>query len=304
MRKIWDILKEHWNLYSPFIISSIASWLVDWNANQMVTINQWIGITLSLMALFTMIKFIISPKKKKNAVEKLVSTQKVVKNAEMIINQEENYKEKIKIGGIIMKVLKWIKSYWQQLLGLLGALIYCFFAIFLAVKQHLEPIISLLPQSREWTIIVYIVYSIATILVGYFLFRNQIKWVGLGSIQKATDYINNKGQEIAGTLNSANRKKFKSMLNTTKKALKVAKNNLSTITTNYNSVVKQLETQNQFIETLFNVGAEQTTIAEAQIRKSEITSSLNTIANELNKAKQEVSNLEKNINDYEKALTM
>lgn len=304
MRKIWDILKEHWNLYSPFIISSIASWLVDWNANQMIAINQWIGITLSLMALFTMIKFIISPKKKKNAVEKLVSTQKVVKNAEMIINQEENYKEKIKIGGIIMKVLKWIKNYWQQLLGLLGALIYCFFAIFLAVKQHLEPIISLLPQSREWTIIVYIVYSIATILVGYFLFRNQIKWVGLGSIQKATDYINNKGQEIAGTLNSANRKKFKSMLNTTKKALKVAKNNLSTITANYNSVVKQLETQNQFIETLFNVGAEQTTIAEAQIRKSEITSSLNTIANELNKAKQEVSNLEKNINDYEKALAM
>lgn len=304
MRKIWDILKEHWNLYSPFIISSIASWLVDWNANQMIAINQWIGITLSLMALFTMIKFIISPKKKKNAVEKLVSTQKVVKNAEMIINQEENYKEKIKIGGIIMKVLKWIKSYWQQLLGLLGALLYCFFAIFLAVKQHLEPIISLLPQSREWTIIVYIVYGIATILVGYYLFRNQIKWVGLGSIQKATDYINNKGQEIAGTLNSANRKKFKSMLNTTKKALKVAKNNLSTITANYNSVVKQLETQNQFIETLFNVGAEQTTISEAQIRKGEITSSLNTIANELNKAKQEVSNLEKNINDYEKALAM
>lgn len=304
MRKIWDILKEYWNLYSPFIISSIASWLADWNANQMIAINQWIGITLSLMALFTMIKFIISPKKKKNAVEKLVSTQKVVKNAEMIINQEENYKEKIKIGGIIMKVLKWIKNYWQQLVGLLGALLYCFFAIFLAVKQHLEPIISLLPQSREWTIIVYIVYGIATILVGYYLFRNQIKWVGLGSIQKATDYINNKGQEIAGTLNSANRKKFKSMLNTAKKALKVAKNNLSTITTNYNSVVKQLETQNQFIETLFNVGAEQTTISEAQIRKGEITSSLNTIANELNKAKQEVSNLEKNINDYEKALAM
>ena len=92
MRKIWDILKEHWNLYSPFIISSIASWLVDWNANQMVTINQWIGITLSLMALFTMIKFIIFPKKKKNPVEKLVSTQKVVKNAEMIINQEEHLK--------------------------------------------------------------------------------------------------------------------------------------------------------------------------------------------------------------------
>lgn len=304
MRKIWDILKEHWNLYSPFILSSIASWLVDWNANQMVTINQWIGITLSLMALLTMIKFIIYPKKRKNAVEKLVSTQKVVKNAEMIINQEENEKEKIKIGGIIMKVLKWIKSYWQQLLGLSGALVYCFFAIFLAVKQHLEPIISLLPQSREWVIIVYIGYGLATILVGYYLFRNQIKWVGLGSIQKATDYINNKGQEIAGTLNNANRKKFKSMLNSTKKALKVAKNNLSTITTSYNSVVKQLETQNQFIETLFNVGAEQTTISEAQIRKSEITSSLNTIANELNKAKQEVSNLEKNINDYEKALAM
>ena len=304
MKKIWDILKEYWNLYSPFIISSIASWLVDWNANQMVSINQWIGITLSLMALFTMIKFIIFPKKKKNTVEKLVSTQKVVKNAEMIINQEENEKEKIKIGGHIMKVLKWIKNYWQQLVGLLGALIYCFLAIFLAVKQYLEPITSLLPQSIGWTISVYVVYGLLTILIGFYLFRNQIKWVGVGSIQKATDYINNKGQEIAGTLNNANKKKFKSMLNSSKKALKVAQNNLSTLTTNYNSVVKQLETQDQFLETLFNVGAEQTTISEAQARKNEITSSLNTIASELNKAKQEVSNLEKNVNDYEKALAM
>ena len=304
MKKIWDILKEYWNLYSPFIISSIASWLVDWNANQMVSINQWIGITLSLMALFTMIKFIIFPKKKKNTVEKLVSTQKVVKNAEMIINKEENDKEKIKIGGNIMKVLKWIKNYWQQLVGLLGALVYCFLAIFLAVKQYLEPITSLLPQSLGWTISVYVVYGLLTILIGYYLFRNQIKWVGVGSIQKATDYINNKGQEIAGTLNNANKKKFKTMLNTAKKSLKVAQTNLSTLTTNYNSVVKQLETQDQFLETLFNVGAEQTTISEAQARKSEITSSLNTIASELNKAKQEVSNLEKNVNDYEKALAM
>ncbi len=304
MKKILDILKEYWNLYSPFIISSIASWLVDWNANQMVTINQWIGVTLSLMALFTMIKFIIFPKKKKNAVEKLVSAQKVVKNTEMIINQEEKIKEKIKIGGYIMKVLKWIKNYWQQLIGLLGALIYCFFAIFLVVQQYLEPITSLLPQSLGWTISVYVVYSVLTILIGFYLFRNQIKWVGVGSIQKATDYINNKGQEIAGTLNNANKKKFKSMLNASKKALKVAQNNLSTLTTNYNSVVKQLETQNQFLETLFNVGAEQNTISEAQARKNEITSSLNTIANELNKAKQEVSNLEKNVNDYEKALAM
>lgn len=304
MKKIWDILKEYWNLYSPFIISSIASWLVDWNANQMVSINQWIGITLSLMALFTMIKFIIFPKKKKNPVEKLVSTQKVVKNAEMIINQEENEKEKIKIGGNIMKVLKWIKNYWQQLVGLLGALIYCFLAIFLAVKQYLEPITSLLPQSLGWTISVYVVYGLLTILIGFYLFRNQIKWVGVGSIQKATDYINNKGQEIAGTLNNANKKKFKTMLNTAKKSLKVAQTNLSTLTTNYNSVVKQLETQDQFLETLFNVGAEQTTISEAQARKNEITSSLNTIASELNKAKQEVSNLEKNVNDYEKALAM
>lgn len=304
MKKLLDILKEYWNLYSPFIISSIASWLVDWNANQMVTINQWIGITLSLMALFTMVKFLIFPKKKKNAVEKLVSSQKVVKNAEMIINQEEKIKEKIKIGGYIMKVLKWIKNYWQQLISLLGALIYCFFAIFLAVKQYLDPITSLLPQSIGWTISFYVIYSVLSILIGFYLFRNQIKWVGVGSIQKATDYINNKGQEIAGTLNNANKKKFKSMLNSSKKALKVAQNNLSTLTTNYNSVVKQLETQNQFLETLFSVGAEQTTISEAQARKNEITSSLNTIASELNKAKQEVSNLEKNVSDYEKALAM
>ena len=145
MKKILDILKEYWNLYSPFIISSIASWLVDWNANQMVTINQWIGVTLSLMALFTMIKFLIFPKKKKNAVEKLVSSQKVVKNAEMIINQEEKIKEKIKapLKKVICEILfsKTLLTLSDKNLKI--GIFLSLFEVFIKVKDFLKVLLKL-----------------------------------------------------------------------------------------------------------------------------------------------------------------
>lgn len=113
VKKIWEFLKEYWNLYSPIFISTITSWLVDWNANQMVSINQWLGITLSLMALLTMIKFIIFPKKEKNPLEKAISSQKVIKNTDLIIHQEANLENQKKICKILkkgtLKMIKWFK---------------------------------------------------------------------------------------------------------------------------------------------------------------------------------------------------
>ena len=302
LNKLKEILKEYWNIYSPVIISSAFAWLVEWNANIMTSFNQWIGITLSLTALLTMIKFLIFPNKKKNNLEKMVSTQKNIKNTEMIIHQEEFMEKQKKGGKLIMKFFKWIKLYWQQLVGFLGALFYCFWAVFLAVQEKLQPIVELLPEGKAWTIGAYVVYGVITIFVGFFLFRNQFKWVGIGSVDKATEYINNKGQEIASQLSSENKKKFQSMLSESKKALKVAINTLALIQNKYDKAVKEFNNQNEFIATLKTINADVSTIGNAQNKLNELSSQLNSFAQELDKAHTEVKRLEKEIVDYENAL--
>ena len=302
LKKIKDVLKDYWNIYSPFIVSSVVSYIVDWNANIMVSINQWVGITLSLVALFTMIKFIIFPKKEKNGIEKIVSTQKNIKSTEMVLHNEEFIESKIQGGKHIMKFFKWIKMYWQQLVGFLGALLYAFGAVFLAVQEKLQPIVSKLPEGLGWTIGVYVAYAVITLFIGYFLFRNQFKWVGWGSIDKATEYVNNKGQEIASSLSSENKKKFQSMLTDSKKALKVANNTLALVQNQYDKCLKEFNNQKEFIATLQSISAETTTIGNAQSKLNELNSQLNSFAQELNKANAEVSKLEKEITDYENAL--
>lgn len=302
LTKLKEILKEYWNIYSPIIISSAFAWLVDWNASKMTSFNQWIGITLSLIAMFTMIKFLIFPNKKKNNIEKLVSSQKNIKNTELVINQEEFIDKRIQGGKLVMKFFKWLKLYWQQLIGFLGAVLYCFGAIFLAVQEKLQPIVALLPEGLGWTIGVYVAYSLITIFVGFFLFRNQLKWVGWGSIDKATEYINNKGQEIAGSLSNENKKKFQSMLNDSKKALKVANSTLALVQNQYDKCLKEFNNQKEFITTLQSISAEMSTISNAQSKLNELNSQLNNFAQELNKANAEVSKLEKEIHDYENAL--
>lgn len=302
LKKLKEILREYWNIYSPIIISSAFAWLVEWNANIMTSFNQWIGITLSLIALLTMVKFLIFPNKKKSNLEKMVSTQKNIKNTEMIIHQEEFIEKQKRGGKLIMKFFKWIRLYWQQLVGFLGAILYCFGAIFLAVQEKLQPIVELLPEGKAWTIGVYVAYGLITLFVGFFLFRNQLKWVGVGSIDKATEYINNKGQEIASSLSNENKKKFQSMLSESKKALKVANNTLALVQNQYDKCLKEFNNQNEFIKTLQSINAEVSTISNAQNKLNELNSQLNSFAQELNKAHAEVSKLEKEITDYENAL--
>ena len=254
------------------------------------------------MSLLTMVKFLVYPKKKKTPLESAISNAKPVKTANLIIEQEKRMIKNEKRGKRMKKLFQWIGKYWQQLVGLLGALLYTLGATFFAIKEQLDPIVALLPQGLGWEIAVYVVYAILTLLIGYYLFRNQIKWVGVGSIEKATEYIANKGNQIANTLSVENKKKFQSMLSEAQKGLKVANNGLTLIQAKYDIAVKEYETQKQFLETLQNIGAESTTIQNAQSKLTEFLHTVNGFANELNNAKVEIAKLEKTIADYKKAL--
>ena len=75
IEKITTFFKEYWNIYTPFIISTIISWFTNWNANQLQVTNQYFGNIISLCCLLTMLKFLFFPNKDKKGIEKIVTSQ-------------------------------------------------------------------------------------------------------------------------------------------------------------------------------------------------------------------------------------
>ena len=119
---------EYWNIYAPPLISCIIFWFQHWDAVKVSQVNQYIGMTISLTCLFTLIKSILFPNyKNDNKIEKIVTTQKSVKHANLIINQEENLEKNTKKIKKIMKgttkMIKWIKLNKGVLIGWLISLV-------------------------------------------------------------------------------------------------------------------------------------------------------------------------------------
>lgn len=127
MQKYIDKLIEYWNIYSPPIISSIIFWLQHWTETQVATANQYIGMTISLMCLFTLVKSILNPNNNKNSIEKIVSTQSDVKHTDLVINQEKNIEKNKKLIRKTMKgtkkMIKWIKLNKGAIIGSLVTII-------------------------------------------------------------------------------------------------------------------------------------------------------------------------------------
>ncbi len=119
IQKLLSFLKGFWNLYGALLISTFVSWLYDWNANQLIAVNQYIGMSISIMCLLTMVKCFICPmnkvkKPKKNIVEKAVMSTKVCKNTTLTINtinnlQTEALQNMNMKGGI--RMIKFFKTY-------------------------------------------------------------------------------------------------------------------------------------------------------------------------------------------------
>lgn len=111
IEKIKTFLKEWWNFYLPIIISYLTSLLVDWNASQLMTINQYISMTISITCFLTMIKHLVNPGKKKIFADKLVMAQKNIKNVNEVMKLDEEIEIPKKTKKGIEKMIKFIKTY-------------------------------------------------------------------------------------------------------------------------------------------------------------------------------------------------
>lgn len=108
--KIKTFLREWWNFYLPIIISYLTSSIIKWNANQMMTINQYISMTISITCFLTLLKHVVFPNRKKILVDKIVMAQRNIKNVNKVINLDDEVEIKKTKKGMD-KIMRFIKTY-------------------------------------------------------------------------------------------------------------------------------------------------------------------------------------------------
>lgn len=260
VEKISAFLKNYWNIYAPPIISTIISWFTNWNANQLQVSNQYFGNIISLMCLLTMMKFIFFPNEKKNGVEKLVTSQKVIKNSEIgkdvegavdetIVLIQTSVKGGKRIMEKIKKFFKWTWTYKEQLIGLLGAIIYSVFVVYVYINDKFGWVFEYIPQTDFWFWAVRIGFGLLSTIFVFYSIRNQVKWCGVGTTAHAQEYLEKLTETIVGdnTLSDKAKKKISEALKTMNKSLKEANNLLEKYKVLYNKAVDEVNVFQELI---------------------------------------------------------
>lgn len=260
IEKITTFFKEYWNIYTPFIISTIISWFTNWNANQLQVTNQYFGNIISLCCLLTMLKFLFFPNKDKKGIEKIVTSQKSVKNMEITSDIEKTLEETIDLvktsvkGGKsfmnkIKQFFKWVWKYKEQLIGLTGTLIYAIFVVYVYVNDKFGWVFEIIPNTDFWNYAVRISFGILSAIFVFYVVRNQVKWCGLGSLEKAQEYLDSLAEKFTSesTLSDKAKKKISEALKTMNKSLKEAKTLLDKYKSLYNKAVDEVNVFQELI---------------------------------------------------------
>lgn len=119
VKKIIELLKNYWNIWSSVIISYLIGWLMDFNKFSMDRATSFLSMFLVIFAFLTVAKINYSKSKKKTIIEKSVVNQKQIKPIQNAINPleqgEELYDILVHTKKIINerktnKIMKWIKE--------------------------------------------------------------------------------------------------------------------------------------------------------------------------------------------------
>ena len=339
MRSLMKLLKKNIDIILGVIISILACFQVEWDINNIQLIYS---VTLLTIVLVWFLRFFVKKnnvveskdnlenniendnkkqnkkkkkrkRKEKRILDKFIDVQthtnaiEIAENPYQVGEQLGKSVEDTVKGGLQMvkwlkKSFKWIGKYWQQLVGLLGVILYLLAVTYFAVIDKLGFILEYVPNTRNWHIATYIGYGLLALFIAYYILRNQIKWVGWGSVEKANEYkeqIKDKANAMASGLSKETKKKFNELLQEAKKGLKTANNALSVIQVKYNNALNEFNLQVEFVETIKKNGLDSLSQEGKLLQLRNVAEQL---ANELNTAQNEVSNFEKQIQDYEKIL--
>ena len=296
-------LKEYWDIIIALILAVISGVLTHWEYYQLQLIYIIIMLLFVYVGCIRMLRVIISKPNKKIKEEKIDSTNPAQvgekRLGELIIELLKGGK---KIMEKIKKFFKWLWTYRQQLIGLLGALVYALITVYAYVFDKFGWLLQCFPQTEGWSLGVKIGVGVLSAIFLFYLVRNQVKWCGVGSLTSATNYLNGISNKTASTLSSNARKAISNELQNARKILKTAQNGLAISEEQYNNKLKEFNTQKEFIQTLVNINAEQSVLTPANEKGQSLLGELNVLAEKLNEAKHLFSQAETQVANYEQAL--
>lgn len=298
-----DLIKKYWDLLSGAICGIVSSILVSFKLEEIQLIYSIIILMLVFIGLFKVVRACLESRKsnrKDLLVDKIVESQNHMKAISIAQNPTKTGEElgelliqTTKGGKITMKKLfVWIKDYWHQIIGLIGAFVYATYTVYLYCTDNFGFILSWLPEEQTWQIVGKVGFGVISTILVFFMVRNQVKWVGIGSVETAKKYLDQLSNGTVSKLSPTAKSEIKAHLKFLNKKLKNAEITLA----NYEDEIKDLTKKIQSTKELLSLGLG-TQDAYAELVKQ--GNSKNQLYEE---TKQNISLLKSEIEKYENAI--
>ena len=249
MKKLIKKILNLWNIYLSTIVSLLFSVFFDFSEHAMDSITKFLIMNLAFMSTLTFIKWQIMDKKPNTLIEKSIMLQPTIKTINTAIDPIESGKEFGKViiettniierveknmWNKIKKVASWVKTYWQQLVGLAGAFVYAVMVVYAFITDRFGWLLKYFPEGDKWELGIKIGVGFISSFFVFFLVRNQVKWCGVGSIKTAQKYLETIAKVGEGQISPRTKANIQN-------AVKVLKTNLKTLTKKVKALELQLE---------------------------------------------------------------
>lgn len=301
-----DLIKRYWDILGGTITGLFLSIIAQWKLDSIQLIYTEIILILVCIGLFKVLKNGIdnfTKGRKKIVVDKLVENQKPMK-AITLANEPTKTGEELgevlidtmKGGKKLMKKIKdvfvWIRKYWQQLLGIVSAIGEYALYVYALVCDKLNFILQYLPQNNAWQICGKVGIGIIVLLVVALQIRNMCKWVGVGSVEKANEYLASKKEEVKSKLSASAKENVKKVVKDYQSQLKKVEKTISSLETQ----IKETDSSISSTKELLQLGLGD------NAKYNELISNRDKLYNDLQYNKSIENNITNIIEKYKKVL--
>lgn len=303
MRSLKKIFKNYWDVFGGVFFGITTAILVKCDIEKIQLIYSIIILILILIGFMKVIFRKNKEDKSELLIDKFVDIQKPMKAIDI---SENPTKEGEELGYIILDQMKgwkktmqkiknffkWIWLYKEQIIGLLAVAVYACITVYAYVFDKFGWLLQYFPQTAGWAIAVKISVAVLSVVFIYYIVRNQVKHVGIGGFDYATEVLKEKTKKINSSLSATSQEFVKNAIDSLKATLKEKQNLFEELKKQYYALYQEVKSAKELLE--YGVGNN-----EEFVYKQQELSRLN---NELNKAEKEVLQVEQQIKDREKVL--
>ena len=305
-KRVWRLLQLNWDLFGGIISGAILSWLSEFDNNKISTIYAVIILILVCIGLFKVLKNSVDKRvrRKKVAIDTVVDQQRPKKAIAIATGNPTKSGEEL--GKIIIETAKgwkksmqkiknffvWIGKYWQQIIGISCSLSEYAIYVWFLLSDKLQPVFALLPEGAGWQIGAKVLLSVLVALIVILQIRNMCKWVGLGSLEKANEYLASKVEETKSKLSGNSKKAVERQV----KVLKLNAKTLEKAIKEFESSISKVEKEIETAKELLSLGLGD------PVRFNDLEQSRRKLLNDKELKKNQLTSIQANIEKYSKVL--